>query len=167
MCIPNQLSPSVSKRELHLKTSLQPQFHQLSVRVLNGQKQNTLPCQCNQKAADGATVTRPFPGSPPPLSELLGSVIRQVAVLHAHYCRLHLLLTEVDQLQLEKVSPSNCQQPLTIWFGIAHLSLATCGSQSGVSSHVSPVYRLDDCMLYELVLISQLDNCCSDCLMKG
>lgn len=63
------------------------------------------------------------------------------------------------QLQLEKVAPSNCQQPLTIWFGTAHLSLATCGSQSGVSSHVSPVYRLDDCMLYELVLISQLDNC--------
>lgn len=70
MCIPNQLSPSVSKRELHLKISLQPQFHQLSVRVLNGQKQNTLPCQCNQKAAEGATVTRSFPGSPPPLSEL-------------------------------------------------------------------------------------------------
>lgn len=102
MCIPNQLSPSVSKRELHLKISLQPQFHQLSVRVLNGQKQNTLPCQCNQKAAEGATVTRPFPGSPPPLSELLGSVIRQVAVLHAHYCRLHLLLTEEDAIAIGK-----------------------------------------------------------------
>lgn len=108
MCIPNQLSPSVSKRELHLKISLQPQFHQLSVRVLNGQKQNTLPCQCNQKAAEGATVTRPFPGSPPPLSELLGRVIRQVAVLHAHYCRLHLLLTEEDAIAIGK----GCTQQL-------------------------------------------------------
>lgn len=54
------------------------------------------------KAAEGATVTRPFPGSPPPLSELLGSVIRQVAVLHAHYCRLHLLLTEEDAIAIGK-----------------------------------------------------------------
>lgn len=40
--------------------------------------------------------------SPPPLSELLESVIRQVAVLHAHYCRLHLLLTEVDAIAIGK-----------------------------------------------------------------